>query len=92
VHCLGKYANNAVHGVIPSNAKMVNKRGKSYLEATKTIAPGSEIFWIYRSNTMWQTIEKLTPTILAQKKDDILFRDNTTENERILNALEPYTK
>jgi hypothetical protein len=29
---------------------------------------------------------------MAQKKDDILFRDNTIENERILEALEPYIK
>jgi hypothetical protein len=71
---------------------MVNKKGKSYLQATKTILPGSEIFWIYRSTTMWKTIKKLTPTIMAQKKDDILFRDNTIENERILEALEPYIK
>jgi hypothetical protein len=57
------------------------------LIATKEIPAGVEMFWNYGDNDMWKSIKKLKLKDCKEKINFMLFRDNETENERVLNLL-----
>jgi hypothetical protein len=65
---------------MPKDAEFKVPRKVAVLVATKTIEPGQEIFWNYGSG-YWRGRNKLTPKDIT--KDNILWRENATENTRI---------
>lgn len=79
----GQVCNNTVKYIFPSNCIVHNRDGKSYLEATKDLPAGVELFWSYHSTDMWQNTAKLMKSHLVERREDILFRDNEEENDRI---------
>jgi hypothetical protein len=45
------------------------------------------MFWNYGDNDMWKSIKKLKLKDCKENLNLMLFRDNKTENERVLNLL-----